>query len=135
ATASGAATSLPPGAGPAEVYAAAGAGDPVALDIARGVGRHLARAIRGVVLAYGVDRVVVGGGMSRAGQPFLEPILDELERERADSGLVRHAMPAEIVELLSPETDAGAWGAVVIARSGLRAVPPEPSWRREVDDG
>jgi glucokinase len=134
AVASGAATSLSEGAtGPEAVYRAAAAGDAVALAIAARVGVHLARAIRGLVLSYGVNRVVIGGGMSRAGEPFLRPILDELEREQAASPLISHALTPNPVELLPADSDPGAWGAVVVARSGLRdgiAAVPE----REVAD-
>jgi len=102
------------------VYRAAAAGDAVALAIADQVGIHLARAVRALVLSYGVDRVVIGGGLSRAGEPFLRPILAELEREQAASPLISHALTPNPVELLPRESDAGAWGAVVVARAGLR---------------
>jgi len=120
-------TSLRADAGPADVYHAAEAGDPVALRIAAEVGGYLARAIRGIVLAYGIDRVVLGGGLTRAGQSFLQPILDALELERSQSALVRQALPPAVLELLDPDTQPGAWGAVVIARSGLAAARSEPS--------
>jgi glucokinase len=115
------------------VYRAANEGDPLAVAIADEVGVHLARAIRAIVLLYGIDRVVIGGGMSRAGQPFLRPILAELEREQAASPLIRHALTPNPVELLPPDADPGAWGAVVVARAGLRnRVPVAPE--REVAD-
>jgi glucokinase len=134
AIASGQTSSLSIGAaGPEAVYRAAAAGDPVALAIADRVGIYLARAIRGIVLSYGVDRVVIGGGLSRAGEPFLRPILDELEREQAASPLISHALTPNPVELLPADSDPGAWGAVVVARSGLRnGVPVAPE--REVAD-
>ena len=134
AVANGETTSLSDGAtGPEAVYRAAAAGDPVALAIADRVGVHLARAIRGISLSHGVDRVVIGGGMSRAGEPFLRPILDELERERAASPLISHALTPDPVELLPADSDPGAWGAVVVARSGLsHGTPVAPE--REVAD-
>jgi glucokinase len=120
-------------AGPEAVYRAATAGDPVARAIADQVGIYLARAIRGIVLSYGVDRVVIGGGLSRAGEPFLRPILEELEREQAASPLISHALTPNPVELLPADSDPGAWGAVVVARSGLsNGVPVAPE--REVAD-
>ena len=103
----------------AEVYRAASAGDPLARSIADTVGGHLGRALRALVLAYGVDRVVIGGGVSRAGAPFLEPILAHLERERAASRLVREAVPAGAAQLLPAHVDAGGWGAITVARMGL----------------
>jgi glucokinase len=121
AVASGATTSLSRGeTGPEAVYRAAAAGDGVALAIAARVGVHLARAIRAIALSYGIDRAVIGGGMSRAGEPFLRPILDELARERAASPLISHALAPNPVELLPEDSDPSAWGAVVVARSGLR---------------
>jgi len=127
-------SSLQAGATEADaVYRAAGEGDALAVGIAHDVGVHLARAIRGIVLLYGIDRVVIGGGMSRAGQPFLRPILEELEREQAASPLISHALTPNPVELLPPDADPGAWGAVVVARAGLRnRVPVAPE--REVAD-
>jgi glucokinase len=113
----GEATSIEPGAGPEQIFRAAVGGDPLAAAIADEVGAHLARAIRTIVLLYGVDRVVIGGGMSRAGAPFLEPILAELRREAAASPLIAHAMAPTPVELLPNDADPGAWGAVVVARS------------------
>jgi glucokinase len=132
--AQGARSSLQAGANGADaVYRAAGEGDALAVEIANEVGVHLARAIRGIVLLYGIDRVVIGGGMSRAGQPFLRPILDELEREQAASPLISHALTPNPVELLPPDADPGAWGAVVVARTGLRnRAPVTPE--REVAD-
>jgi len=111
---------------PAEVFGAASDGDPVAGGIAAVVGAHLGRAVRALVLAYGVDRVVLGGGVSRAGQPFLEPILAHLERERAASALVRQALGPATVRLLPADVDAGGWGAVTVARMGLAATEGDP---------
>ena len=130
ALASSAPSSLSTGAVGAEaVYRAAAAGDAVALAIADRVGVHLARAIRGIVLSYGVNRVVIGGGMSRAGEPFLRPILDELAREQAASPLISHALTPNPVELLPADSEPGAWGAVVVARTGLRdGTAAAPEW-------
>ena len=98
-----------------DVYRAAGAGDPVALEIADAVGRRLAWAVHLLVMAYDVERVVLGGGVSHAGETFVRPIQRELDRMRAASALAREQLAPEIVELLPPGADAGAWGAVVIA--------------------
>jgi predicted NBD/HSP70 family sugar kinase len=129
----GDASSLEEGAGPADVYREAEAGDPLAVSIAADVGAHLARAIRSLVLLYGINRVVIGGGMSRAGEPFVRPILDELDRERSASPLIAHALGPSPVELLPRDADPGAWGAVVVARTrrGERHVVPQG----EVADG
>ncbi len=116
------------------VYAAAAAGDPIGQSIANRVGVHLADAIRTIVLLYGIDRVVVGGGLSRAGASFIEPIMAELERQQSASPLIRHALASHPVELLPPDADPGAWGAVVVARSRL-GDGTSPGAGREVADG
>jgi glucokinase len=135
AVAAGPALERRTGRRPEEVYLAAADGDAEALAVTREVGGHLARAIRGIALAYGVDRIVIGGGLSRAGQPFLEPILEALDREREASALVRQALPPGSVQLLAADAEAGAWGGVVIARTGLSAASTEPGVQREVADG
>lgn len=114
-----------------DVYAAAAAGDPLALSIADDVARVLARAIRGLVLSFGLDRVVVGGGVSRAGAAFFDPIQRALDEERARSVLVREAVGPDVVRLLPPEVDAGARGAVAVARAGIRAGGPRGAPERK----
>ena len=115
AVAAGRPTELPPHATAVDVYRAAAAGDPLAIDIADAVGRRLAWAIHLLVMAYDVERVVLGGGVSHAGETFMRPIRHELDRMRASSALAREQLTDDIVELLPPGADAGAWGAVIIA--------------------
>ena len=103
-----------------EVYEAAAAGDPIATELVDDVGRRLAWAVHTLVMAYDVERVVVGGGVSHAGQPFERPLRRELARLRAASDLAGELLPADIVDVLPPEAEAGAWGAVAVARSTNR---------------
>jgi hypothetical protein len=63
-----------------------------------------------------VERVVLGGGVSHAGSGFLTPIERELDRLRRTSTLAREQLAPGIVELLPAGAEAGAWGAVTIAR-------------------
>lgn len=113
---------------PAAVYDAAVRGDANACRIAETVGAHLARSVRALVLTFGVERVVVGGGMARAGHAFFDPVLAELQREQASSPLARQALSAARIALLEDD-EAGARGAVSVARAGLAA-----ERRKEVDD-
>ena len=103
-------------ADPATVYAAAAAGDHDAAALVDDVGRRLAWAVHLLVLTYDVSRVVIGGGVSHAGAPFARPIHDELARLRAASPQAGELLPADVVEILPPDAEAGAWGAVAIAR-------------------
>lgn len=105
---------------PQEVYAAAVAGDADATVLVDDVGRLLAWAIHTLVMTYDVERVVVGGGVSHAGAPFEVPLRRELARLRAASDQAGELLPADIVDVLPPEAEAGAWGAVAVARTAFQ---------------
>jgi glucokinase len=100
-----------------DVYAAAAGGDTTACELVDDVGRRLAWAVHLLVMTYDVDHVVVGGGVSHAGAAFAEPIHQELERLRAVSSQAGELLPAHIVEVLPPEAEPGAWGAVAVANA------------------
>jgi len=98
-----------------DVYRAVEAGDPLATEIADRVGRRVAWAVHLLVMTYDVERVVLGGGVSHAGEAFARPIQLELDRLRATSALAREQLVQGFVDVLPPTADAGAWGAVTIA--------------------
>ena len=64
-----------------------------ATDLVEDVGRQLAWAIHLLVMAYDVDRVVLGGGVSHAGETFMAPIQRELDRLRAASPIAGELLP------------------------------------------
>jgi glucokinase len=105
-----------------DVYREAAAGDALARAIAEQVGRHVGHAVHELVMTYDVRRVVLGGGVSLAGDAFLRPIERALDRLRAASELAREVLPADVVRLAPDGAETGAWGAVVLAvtASGLR---------------
>jgi len=103
-----------------DVYAAATAGDALAADLVEDVGRQLAWAIHLLVMAYDVDRVVLGGGVSHAGETFMAPIQRELDRLRAASPIAGELLPRDVVEALPVGADAGVYGAVAIAQQALQ---------------
>ncbi len=111
-----------------DVYRAATDGDPLACEIVEDVGRRLAWAIHLLVMAYDVDRVVLGGGVSHAGQTFVQPIHTELDRLREASQLAREQLAPGIVELLPVGADAGAWGAVTIAAASRADAGTAARW-------
>jgi glucokinase len=99
-----------------DVYAAAALGDQRARQVVAEVSRHYARAIQLLIMAYDVEKVVLGGGVSRAGQAFLEPILEALAEMRSQSDLARAMLPDEKILLLPADYSAGAWGAIILAQ-------------------
>jgi glucokinase len=98
-----------------DVYRAASEGDPTALGIAETVGGYLAQAIQQLVMAYDIELVVLGGGVSKAGGVFLDPVLNALQDMRSQSDLAREMIRPGMITLLEPGYDAGAWGAVALA--------------------
>jgi predicted NBD/HSP70 family sugar kinase len=110
-----------------DVYLAAAAGDPHAEQLVDDVGRRLAWAVHVLVMAYDVHRIVVGGGVSHAGRPFEAPLRRELERLRSASDQAAELLPPDIVEVLPPEAEPGAWGAVAVARQAGVAGPSDRS--------
>ncbi len=118
----------------ADVYAAASAGDPLAIEIATEVGGHVARAVHQLVMAYDVEVVVLGGGVAGAGDAFLDPILRALDALRDASPLAREVLRPGIVHLLPPGSDAGTWGALTLARASSGRHRPAPVASPEVAD-
>jgi glucokinase len=83
-------------------------GDSRAIGGLRDVGRYLGIGIANMITALTPDRVVIGGGVSQAGELLLEPIRDELRRRVTMT-------PIEQFTLVVAElgTWAGAIGAAV----------------------
>lgn len=104
-----------------EIYDAAAAGDGLASHLVDDVGEHLAWAIHLLVMAYDVEVVALGGGATAAGRGFLDPVLRGIERRRAASPLAREVLDPQAVRLLSPDSEPGSWGAVLLARHHLPA--------------
>jgi glucokinase len=119
--AAGRPTVLADGATASDVFAAAEAGDPLALEVADRVAAHLARAIRALVLIVGAQRVVIGGGVSGAGRGLLDRVVRAIADERAASPLADAALGGVMVERLPSELEAGARGAAAIARQRMAA--------------
>jgi glucokinase len=107
-----------------EAVARARAGDRRATDGLAQVGRYLGIGIANMIVVLTPDRVVIGGGVSAAGDLLLEPIRDELRRRVRTTAL-------DEVELVTAElgTWAGAIGAAIhgaeaTARSAATGAAP-----------
>jgi glucokinase len=105
-----------------DVYRAARQGDEAALTITRRVGSYLALAAQQLIVAYDMECIVFGGGVSREGDAFLRPILEALARLRESSALTGEMLGPDDVSVLPPDYEAGAWGAVILA-GGAHNVP------------
>jgi glucokinase len=89
-------------------------GDPGAVDGLGQVGRYLGIGIANMIAVISPDRVVLGGGISAAGDLLLEPIRAELRRRVRTTSL-------DEVEVVTAQL--GTWaGAIGAAVHGVEAV-------------
>ncbi|HYP40738.1 MAG TPA: ROK family protein [Chloroflexia bacterium] len=107
------------------VYQAARDGDAAATAIIRKVSGYLALALQQLIVAYDVECIVFGGGVSREGDTFLQPILAELARLRDHSVLTGEMLKQDMIRILPSDYDAGAWGAVLLADEGPARISSE----------
>lgn len=95
---------------PKLIAEAAEAGDPIAREIFENAGFYLGIAASSICAAIGPRRIIIGGGVARAGRLLLDP-LERTMRERV------HVMPVEQVEIVQSRLgdDAGVIGAALWA--------------------
>lgn len=103
------------------VYHAASNGDALAYSITKRVGQYLAQSIQQLIMHYDIERIILGGGVSKAGQSFLNPILEALETYRSQSDFLREMIRPGMITLLDPNYDAGAWGGIALATDLVEA--------------
>lgn len=101
------------------VYQAAALGDEIAMRVVKRVSHYLALAVHVLIMVYDVEMVVLGGGVIKAGNAFLNPILAEWMTLRESSPLAALLLTAEKITLLPPDYNAGTWGALYLAKQGL----------------
>jgi fructokinase len=77
---------------------------------------YVALGLVSVIAVLSPERIVLGGGVTGAGDGFLRPVLRELDAIRAASELAAEMLPPEIVAISSDGREAGSWGAVSVAR-------------------
>jgi glucokinase len=102
-----------------EVYRQARQGHAGAKEIVIQTARYLAQAIHWLLMAYDVEKVIIGGGVTRAGDAFLQPLIDYFADLRAHSSLARMMAPESFLTLLPAGYDAGTWGAIALAQKAL----------------
>jgi len=107
------------------LFAAAAAGDPAATTVRDRLLRGVAEAARLLVLTVDVDDVVIGGGISRIGDPLLAGVRRVIEGWEAGSAFVASLGLGERLRLLPVDFPAAAVGAAFVGE-------PETSTREVV---
>jgi glucokinase-like ROK family protein len=98
----------------ADVFAAAADGDEAATRIVERAAGAIARIVHELVLAYDVELVVLGGGISRAGDALLERVHAGLAAIGAPSPFAAELLAETTVRLAGPDHDLGTRGAVAL---------------------
>lgn len=111
-----------------EVYALADAGHPAAVEVIERAAGYLARAVYLLAMTYDVDKVVLGGGVTRAAAAFERPLRRAMDVLRANSLLASSMMPDEKIVIIPPDYNAGVMGAVFLAPA------PTPADRQEENE-
>jgi len=105
-----------------DVFRAAEAGDRAAIRIVDRAADAIARMVHELVLAYDVELVVIGGGISRAGAPLLERVQAGLDRIGAPSPFAAELLAETDVRLVGPDHDIGTRGAIALLGAAVEGV-------------
>ena len=129
--ASGAAISrrwqAPDGVNPARaLFDAADLGDPAAIAVRDEVARHLASAVRLLVLTLDVEVVVLGGGVAELGSRLRRAVAAALEREQVGSPFLRALELSSRVVLVTGSRPIGALGAALAGQQAAPAAGARP---------
>jgi predicted NBD/HSP70 family sugar kinase len=97
------------------LFAAAAEGDAAAQKVAGRIAGHLTTALIWLSAAHDAELIVLAGGVSGAGQPFLEAVREQVRRRGTSSELAARRLGPEQVVLARVEDAPGALGAAVLA--------------------
>lgn len=104
-----------PGALPVlDILDAADAGDAEAVALRADLHHGAAAAVRVLVLAADVERVVIGGGLAALGDRLESGIRDSLRDDARSSAFLRSLRLDERIELLPAGSPAAAFGAALV---------------------
>jgi glucokinase len=96
------------------LFKAAAGGDAAAQEVVDEVVGHLTTALTWLVVAYGADIVVLGGGVGRVGDPLLTPIRRRLSAATSRSEVAGRLFGPERVRCAPAEGPLGAVGAAAL---------------------
>ncbi len=103
-----------------DVFDAADAGDPRAVELRDGLARGVAAAVRLLVLTCDVDTVVLGGGLTALRERLTVPVQAALDEGTAASGFLRSLDVPARLRLLPPASPAPAFGAALVGAAATR---------------
>lgn len=101
--------------GAESVFDAASSGDVEAGSVAGEVSGYIARALTWLAATFDVEQVYLGGGVTKAGRPFLGAVRQKLIEYAGNSSLAAQRLDPELVFLAPVEGFSGPRGAAVLA--------------------
>ncbi|MFA9445906.1 ROK family protein [Egicoccus sp. AB-alg6-2] len=104
----------------AHLFRRATVGDPDARVLADEVTAHLATAITWLVVAYGADVAVLGGGVGRIGEPLLQAVRGRLAEQASRSEVAGFLLGPERIRCAPAEGPLGAVGAAALVGATAR---------------
>jgi predicted NBD/HSP70 family sugar kinase len=107
------------------LFAAADAGDAVALQVRERLVENVAAAVRLLVLTVDVDDVVIGGGLSSLGDVLLGEVRTVLQGWSTDSEFLASLQLPERVTLVPSGVNAAAIGAALIGSAATEQTTDE----------
>lgn len=101
------------------VCKAAMQGNPVAREIFEEIGSYIGLGVHMLIMLYDPELVVLGGGVTGAGDLLLNPIRRELKRLATWSYVAKEMLKPEMVRLTALGTDVGILGAAALAEQEI----------------
>lgn len=98
-----------------DVFDAAAGGDLLALQTIHEVAAYVAFVVQFLALAYDPQIIVLGGGISLAGNLFFDPIQQALERQARENWVFREMYSPELVQVTRMGADIAVIGAAALA--------------------
>ncbi|HUM68638.1 MAG TPA: ROK family protein [Chloroflexota bacterium] len=111
-----------------DVFQSARQGNPTAQTIINQVGAYMGRGLQALIMAFDIDKIILGGGIARAGDTLYQAILREWQRQARLSPLAAEMLIPEKIVIAPADINAGAWGGVALVRQNnlVSATPPLP---------
>lgn len=100
-----------------QLFEAAGAGDPLAIEVRRQLLENVASAVRVLVLTVDVDVVVIGGGIASLGAALLDGVRAVLVSRAQESPFLASLELADRVRLMPTGFPSAAVGAAFVGAS------------------
>lgn len=103
------------------LFEAADAGDPLAIEVRRGLLENVSSAVRVLVLTVDVDVVVIGGGIASLGPALLDGVRSVLVHRAQESPFLASLELADRVRLMPTGFPSAAVGAAFVGASAAAA--------------